>query len=100
MSDTPAIIASGFPGNREDAHRAGITMTAFMSGANSNGGVGSGVWGVGETLPAELSPEAFSPTPYTPLPTPQATIRRLIIVAATVFVIVAAVSRLELLYSH
>ena len=43
MSETPAIIASGLPGKREDAHRAGITMTAFMDGANSNGGVGSGV---------------------------------------------------------
>jgi hypothetical protein len=34
MSETPAIIASGFPGKREDAHRAGITIAAFMEWAN------------------------------------------------------------------
>src|SRR5438270_1533690 len=75
-------------------------MTAFMTGANSNGGVGSGVWGVGATAPADPSAETFSTTPHTPLPTPQTTIRRLIIIAAAIFVVVAAVSRLELLYSH
>jgi hypothetical protein len=36
MSDTPAIIASGFPGNREDAHRAGITIAARMGAVDSN----------------------------------------------------------------
>src|SRR5688500_13532301 len=30
MSDTPAIGASGFPGKRVEAQRAGITITAFM----------------------------------------------------------------------
>src|SRR5438874_2882294 len=102
MSETPAITASGLPGNREDAHRAGITMTAFMSGANSNGGVGSGVWGVGE--PANVPPAevALPPTPHPLLPTPsdRVLLRRLLIIAAAIFVIVAAVSRLELLYSH
>src|SRR5579859_5117122 len=34
MSETPAITASGFPGKREDAHRAGITIAAFMEWAN------------------------------------------------------------------
>src|SRR3954468_7431592 len=100
MSETPAIIASGFPGKRDDAHRAGITMTAFMSGVDSNGGVGSGVWGVGATAPDDRSAEAVSPTPPPPLPPPRKTIRRLLIIAAAIFVIVFAVSRLELLYSH
>src|SRR2546421_3451156 len=36
MSDTPAIIASGLPGNREEAQRAGITIAARMSAADSN----------------------------------------------------------------
>ena len=98
MSETPAINASGLPGKRDDAHRAGITMTDFMSGVNSNGGVGSGGWGVGET---EKLPPALSPTPHTPLPTPDTTtIRRLLIIAAAVFIVVAAISRLELLYSN
>src|SRR6202165_2422649 len=30
MSETPAIIASGLPGKRVDAQRAGITITVFM----------------------------------------------------------------------
>lgn len=34
MSDVPAIIASGLPGNREDAQRAGITIAARMSAAD------------------------------------------------------------------
>ena len=36
MSDTPAIGARGLPGNRVEAHRAGITITAFMDAADSN----------------------------------------------------------------
>jgi len=59
--------------------------------------VGSGEWGVGEKA-AALQAVGSSPTPHLPLPTPL--IRRLIIIAAAIFVIVAAVSRLELLYSH
>jgi hypothetical protein len=44
----------------------------------------------------------LSTTPHTPHPTPtdRILIRRLLIIAASIFVIVAAVSRLELLYSH
>src|SRR3954466_14371160 len=30
MSETPAIIASGLPGKRVEAQRAGITIAAFM----------------------------------------------------------------------
>src|ERR1051326_6780326 len=36
MSDTPAIIASGLPGNREEAQRAGITIAARMTSSDSN----------------------------------------------------------------
>ena len=36
MSDTPAIDVSGLPGNREEAQRAGITIAARMSAADSN----------------------------------------------------------------
>jgi len=36
MSETPAIIASGFPGKREDAQRAGITIAARMGAVDSN----------------------------------------------------------------
>src|SRR5512142_3329075 len=35
MSETPAIEASGFPGNRVEAQRAGITITAFMDAVDS-----------------------------------------------------------------
>jgi hypothetical protein len=77
MSDTPAIIASGFPGKREDAQRAGITMTAFMTVDSSSA--------VDPRLPS-IADRVLG--------------RRLLIIAAAVFVIVAAVSRLELLYSH
>jgi hypothetical protein len=43
-----------------------------------------------------------APTPHTPLPTPhdRLLIRRLLIIAASIFIVVAAFSRLELLYSH
>jgi hypothetical protein len=62
------------------------------------------VWGAGAATPADPSDETFSPTatPYSPRPTPidRVLIRRLLVIAAAVFVIVAAVSRLELLYSH
>src|SRR5260370_11035065 len=34
MSDTPAIIASGLPGKRVEAQRAGITITAFMEASD------------------------------------------------------------------
>src|SRR6266550_1395229 len=34
MSDRPAIIASGLPGKRVDAQRAGITITAFMESSD------------------------------------------------------------------
>src|SRR3954454_9535563 len=77
MRDTPAIIASGLPGNRDDAHRAGITMTAFMD-VDSSSVVDSRLPSFGERV----------------------LIRRLLIIAAAVFVIVGAISRLELLYSH
>jgi hypothetical protein len=64
--------------------------------------VGSGGWGVEETANLPPAGIALSPTPHTLHPTPidRVLIRRLIIIAAAVFVIVAAVSRLELLYSH
>jgi hypothetical protein len=77
-------------------------MTDFMTGANSNGGVGGGVWGVEETANVLPARAALPPTPHTLLPTPidRILIRRLLIIAAAVFVIVAAVSRLQLLYSH
>ena len=66
--------------------------------------MGSGEWEVGETTPNSSvapspSPSRSTPTPHPPLPTPQL-IRRLIIIAAAVFIVVAAFSRLELLYSH
>src|SRR3954451_12219193 len=77
MSDTPAIIASGLPGNRDDAHRAGITMTAFMDVDSSSA--------VDPRLPSFAD---------------RVLIRRLIIIAAAIFVAVYAVSRLELLYAH
>src|SRR4051812_8738508 len=77
MSDTPAIIASGLPGNRDDAQRAGITMTAFMD-VDSSSVVDPRLPSLGDRV----------------------MIRRLLIIAAAIFVIVAAISRLELLYSH
>jgi hypothetical protein len=60
------------------------------------------VWGVGETANLPSAGVARSPTPHTLLPTPidRILIRRLLIIAASVFVIVGAFSRLELLYSH
>jgi hypothetical protein len=77
-------------------------MTAFMNGANSNGGAGGGEWGIGETANVPPAGAVLSSTPHTLLPSPpdRVLIRRLLIIAATVFVVVAAASRLELLYSH
>src|SRR3954464_4051218 len=64
-----------------------------------------GEWGVGcgeweQLHPMIVRPEPFPPPPPPPPPTPRKTIRRLLIIAAAIFVIVFAVSRLELLYSH
>lgn len=70
MSETPAIIASGFPGKREDAHRAGITIAAFMDLAN-------GISGEDRAL-----------------------MRRLSIALAAIFVFTFAYSQLHLMYSH
>src|SRR5436190_22120198 len=89
MSETPAIIASGLPGKREEAQRAGITMTDFME-RDSKLAVGSRLSGVGTWQENPL----LSPT------ADQRIIRRLCIIAASVFVLVFAFSRLELLYSH
>ena len=92
-------------------------MTAFMSDANSNGGVGRGEWGVGEKtdgsdderrsdspvrLRADTPRTLQSPTPHPLHPTPhdRTIIRRLLILAASIIVAVAAYSRLDLLYSH
>jgi hypothetical protein len=60
------------------------------------------VWGVGESGILPPAHVALSPTPHTLRPTPsdRILIRRLLIIVAAIFVIVAAVSRLELLYSH
>ena len=77
MSETPAIIASGLPGKRDDAHRAGITMTAFMD-VDSSSAVDPRLPSFGDRV----------------------LIRRLLIVAAAIFAAVFAVSRLQLLYSH
>lgn len=76
MSEIPAIIASGLPGKREEAQRAGITMTDFMS-------VDS-IAGVDSRLPTS----------------DRALIRRLLLISASIFILVFAFSRLELLYSH
>ena len=61
-------------------------------------GVGSRGSGVGEPRETNLRP----PTPDSRLPQAQdrATIRILVLIAAAIFIIVAAFSRLELLYSH
>lgn len=67
-------------------------MTAFMDEANSNGGLGAGGWGVGETI---HQPPRASATAHDRI-----LIRRLIITAAAIVIVVAAFSRLELLYSH
>src|SRR4051794_9528231 len=77
MSETPAIIASGLPGKRDEAQRAGITMTAFMSVDSSST--------AGPRLPSTAD---------------RLLIRRLCIIAAVVFIVVAGFSKLELLYSH
>lgn len=39
MSVLPAIGASGFPGNRVEAHRAGIMITALMDAAHSSAAI-------------------------------------------------------------
>jgi hypothetical protein len=97
MSETPAIITSGLPGKRVDAHRAGITMTAFM-GTDSTSGVGSRESGVGDLALSILR----QPTPDARPPSraDRIRIRRLVIIAACIIIVVAAFSRLDLLYSH
>lgn len=90
MSETPAIIASGLPGKRDDAQRAGITMTAFM-GTDSTSAVGES--GAGD-------PRLSAADYRLPSVGDRLLIRRLIIVAASIVIAVAAYSRLDLLYSH
>ncbi len=59
--------------------------------------MGIGGWGVGDLQTSSLP----SPTLHPPLPNPDSIlIRRLILIALSIFVAVAAFSRLELLYSH
>jgi len=70
MSDAPAIKASGFPGKRDDAHRAGITIAAFMEWANG------------------ISAED------------RRLMQRLSIALLAVFIFTYAYSRLYLLYAH
>lgn len=70
MSDTPAIDASGFPGKRVEAQRAGMTMTAFMDGMHG--------------ISAADRRRA----------------RRLVLILLAIVAAVAAFSRLDLLYSH
>src|ERR1043165_3571026 len=70
MSDTPEMSASGLPGKRVEAHRAGITMTAFMPAADF------------------ISPHDRD------------LMRRLSIVFGFLLLFTFSVSRLELLYSH
>jgi hypothetical protein len=70
MSDTPAIIARGLPGNRVDAHRAGITITLRMTAGDSISAADRDL------------------------------MKRLTIVLAFVFVFTAAFSHLLDVYSH
>src|SRR5438105_121325 len=67
------MMASGFPGKRVDAQRAGITITAFMDEVDSK--------------------------PFT-APGDRVLMRRLTIGIAALFVFTAAFTRLDLLYSH
>ena len=70
MSDVPAIKASGFPGKRVDAQRAGIRMTAVIDATN-------GISAADRRLA-----------------------RRLIVTLLAILAVTAAFSRLDLLYSH
>src|SRR5438105_2845877 len=82
MSVLPAIIASGLPGKRVDAQRAGITITAFMDVTDSN------------RHTADRGPRTAISAGDRVL------IRRLSIAIAALFVFTAAFTRLDLLYSH
>src|ERR1700680_2877829 len=83
MRGIPAIIASGLPGKRVDAQRAGIRMTALMSPADSS-----------NSRTADRGPRtAISPED-------RRLIRRLSLAVATLFVFTAAFTRLDLMYSH
>lgn len=70
MSDVPAISASGLPGKRVEAHRAGIRMTAFMDAVH-------GISAADRRLA-----------------------RQLIVALVAILAAVATVDRLALFYSH
>src|ERR687885_2985841 len=73
MSDTPAIIASGLPGKRVDAYRAGMTIT----------------------------PRGFMDTAADSISRADAAlIKRLTIVIVAAFLFTAAFAHLEATYSH
>src|SRR5690348_11454597 len=89
MSETPAMSASGFPGKRVEAHRAGIRITADMDASDDNNRrvAGSG-WRVGPPATRQM------------LPADRELARRLTIAMLALFAVVAAYSKLDLLYSH
>src|SRR5262245_5446136 len=72
MSVTPAIMASGLPGKRVEAQRAGITIAAFMSELAA-----------GTTLNGQRS-----------------TVNRLTVIALSALIATFGIDRLWLLYAH
>src|SRR5205823_14294032 len=87
MSETPAIIASGFPGKRVEAHRAGIRITADMDVDHNNERVAGSGWRVGP------------PATRHPPPADLVLARKLTIALLALLAVAAAFSRLDRLYS-
>ncbi len=88
MRETPAIGASGLPGNRVDDHRAGITITLLMTPADSN---------VGETPGAKLERWLrISGMPGDDI----RLVKKLAALTAFVFVFTAGFCHLERVYSR
>src|SRR5207245_7075310 len=83
----PAMSANGLPGKRVEAHRAGIRITADMDDDDNRRVAGSG-WRVGPPATRQM------------LPAERTLVRRFTIALLALFALVAAYSKLDLLYSH
>src|SRR5260221_480707 len=90
MSDMPAMAASGLPGKRVEAQRAGITIAAFIGPGSTDRQAGSGERRAASVTGPRLAPRI--------LPGDLRLMRRLSLALGFLVLFVFAFSRLELLY--
>src|SRR5256885_14088011 len=90
MSEMPAMRASGLPGKRVEAQRAGITIAAFMGPDSNDWRAGRGERRAGNATNPPAGPRIQ--------PSDLRLMRRFSLALAFLFLFVFAFSRLELLY--